>query len=69
MLTNLFYLLRPLIDFLGSFVLIILCLGSTLFAVVMLVKKFWKYFIAIGIGGFVFFIIYLSTNGFALLGI
>lgn len=64
MLVDLFYLLRPLIDVFGVLTLSALCIGATLFGIVMLVKTFWKFFVAFGVGSFIFFIIYLCTNGF-----
>lgn len=66
MLVDLFYLLRPVFDAFGVFSLGALCIGATLFGLFWLVKTFWKFFVAFGIGSFVLFIVYLCTNGFTM---
>jgi hypothetical protein len=52
---ELYHCLQPLINFLGTICLIALVSGGTVFALVWIVKKLWKYILAFGAISFVLF--------------
>lgn len=56
---ELYQALQPLIQVLGTITLIVLIAGGTIFALGWIIKKTWKYILALGAFAFVLFTVVL----------